>query len=200
MKISELAAESGVPLATVKFYLREGLLMPGQAVSRTQADYDQEHVARVKLVKTLSQQPGFSYQLIGRILDLVADEERPAPQRLGEAMAQLPPGPGTADDIPRARALAKELDLALDESSSCVSHLEAALAAPDDVGLPCSTERFQVYWRHIRDLAEFEVKGVAGESSAAASLQHAVVGTAIYEPVLLALRRLAHQQVYSGEL
>ena len=32
-------ARSGVPLATVKYYLREGLLMPGASIGATQADY-----------------------------------------------------------------------------------------------------------------------------------------------------------------
>ena len=51
MRISELASRSGVPPATVKYYLREGLLHPGRALSRTQADYDASHVDRVRLVR-----------------------------------------------------------------------------------------------------------------------------------------------------
>ena len=34
MRISELAATTGVPVHTLKYYLREGLLMPGEATSR----------------------------------------------------------------------------------------------------------------------------------------------------------------------
>ena len=35
MKISELSAATDVPVATLKYYLREGLLPPGEALSRT---------------------------------------------------------------------------------------------------------------------------------------------------------------------
>ncbi len=51
MRISELVARSGVPLATVKYYLREGLLMPGETTSATQARYDEQHVRRLALVR-----------------------------------------------------------------------------------------------------------------------------------------------------
>ena len=40
MKISELSSRSGVPVATVKFYLREGLLAAGEKSSQNQASYD----------------------------------------------------------------------------------------------------------------------------------------------------------------
>ncbi len=56
MRISELAARTGVPLATVKYYLREGLLMPGHATSATQAQYDDSHVRRLGLVRALAAQ------------------------------------------------------------------------------------------------------------------------------------------------
>ncbi|HET7822095.1 MAG TPA: MerR family transcriptional regulator, partial [Ornithinibacter sp.] len=49
MRISELSQASGVPLPTVKYYLREGLLMPGEATSRTRAEYGPAHVERVRL-------------------------------------------------------------------------------------------------------------------------------------------------------
>ena len=37
MRISALAQATGLPVATVKYYLREGLLHPGVATSATQA-------------------------------------------------------------------------------------------------------------------------------------------------------------------
>ena len=37
MRISALAAAAGLPVATVKYYLREGLLQSGVATSATQA-------------------------------------------------------------------------------------------------------------------------------------------------------------------
>ena len=56
MRISELASRAGVPLPTVKYYLREGLLMPGRVTSATQAQYDDRHVRRLGLVRALAAQ------------------------------------------------------------------------------------------------------------------------------------------------
>jgi len=73
MRISALAAEAGLPLATVKFYLREGLLHPGIATSATQASYDESHVRRLRLIRALTGSVGLSVQQTRLILELVDD-------------------------------------------------------------------------------------------------------------------------------
>ena len=45
MRLAELSERSGVSTATIKYYLREGLLQPGRRVTATQAEYDEEHCA-----------------------------------------------------------------------------------------------------------------------------------------------------------
>lgn len=44
MRLSELSKQSGVTTATIKYYLREGLLPPGERVTATQAEYDESHL------------------------------------------------------------------------------------------------------------------------------------------------------------
>ncbi|MFI8354714.1 MerR family transcriptional regulator [Streptomyces cyaneofuscatus] len=51
MRLAELSERSGVPTATVKYYLREGLLPAGRRVSATQAEYDEGHLRRLRLVR-----------------------------------------------------------------------------------------------------------------------------------------------------
>ena len=41
MRISELSTRSGVPVPTIKYYLREGLVPEGARSSPTQAEYDE---------------------------------------------------------------------------------------------------------------------------------------------------------------
>jgi hypothetical protein len=55
MRLSELSERSGVSIATIKYYLREGLLAPGRRVSATTADYDESHLRRLRLVRALIQ-------------------------------------------------------------------------------------------------------------------------------------------------
>lgn len=54
MRISDLSKQGGAPIATIKFYLREGLLPPGEPTAKNQADYTPAHVARVRLIRTLT--------------------------------------------------------------------------------------------------------------------------------------------------
>ena len=58
MRISELAEVSGVPLATVKYYLREGLLPPGRSVTARLSEYDDEHLRRLRLLRALREVGG----------------------------------------------------------------------------------------------------------------------------------------------
>lgn len=197
MRVSELVAATGVPLATVKYYLREGLLMPGEASSPTQAEYGEQHVRRLALVKALA---GVGLPL-GKIRTIVGLVDRPADtvfETIGRALAALPPYP--ADDAvrvrdhPRARAVLERLGQVYDPSYPVVAQLERALAAAEDVGIPMTDERLDVYARHIRGIAEIDLELMPTDSPESA-IEYAVLGTAIYEPVLAALRRLAHQDI-----
>ncbi len=51
--MAELSGRTGVPIPTIKFYLREGLLPPGERTSPNQAQYGDEHARRLKLIRAL---------------------------------------------------------------------------------------------------------------------------------------------------
>src|SRR6478752_4591497 len=53
MRISELAGATGVTVPTIKYYLREGLLSEGARTSATQAEYGEDHVRRLRVVRAL---------------------------------------------------------------------------------------------------------------------------------------------------
>jgi DNA-binding transcriptional MerR regulator len=53
MRMAELSERSGVPIATIKYYLREGLLPQGTPVSATRADYGEAHLRRLRLIRAL---------------------------------------------------------------------------------------------------------------------------------------------------
>ncbi|GAA1255667.1 MerR family transcriptional regulator [Pseudonocardia aurantiaca] len=49
-----------MPIPTIKFYLREGLLPPGERTSPNQAQYGEEHARRLKLIRALVDVGGLS--------------------------------------------------------------------------------------------------------------------------------------------
>ncbi|KRC60598.1 MerR family transcriptional regulator [Agromyces sp. Root81] len=196
MRISALAAEAGLPVATVKYYLREGLLQPGTATSATQASYDESHVRRLRLVRALTGPVGLSVQQARAVLQLVDEPGDDLYSTLGRAVGTLPPdGARPADDAadpyPRARAALEALGQVYDPEFAAVAQLEGALAAADDAGMSITPERLAAYGRAAADLAAYDLERMPTEPRAA--VEYTVLGTALYEPVLLALRRLAHQ-------
>jgi len=199
MKISELAIATGVPLATIKLYQREGILMPGEPVNRTRSEYGQVHVERVGLIRTLAALPGYSYQLLRELFELIDDSRRSVPDRVAAAMQLLPSGNASDGNASLARAATQSLGIDLDEDTAVAPQLGAALAAAEAVGLSCSGERLEFYWSHMREIAEFELSGMAETSDPNAAVQYAIVGTAVYEHLILALRRLAHQHLFPRE-
>src|SRR5690348_11872470 len=68
MKVSELSRRSQVPLPTIKFYIREGLLPPGTRTGKNQAEYSEEHLERLALIRVLRDEAGLSVAAIGRSL------------------------------------------------------------------------------------------------------------------------------------
>jgi DNA-binding transcriptional MerR regulator len=84
LKISELADASGVPVATVRHYLREGLLPEPVKTSRNMAYYPPEFVQRIRLIKQLQEERFMPLRVIRDLLD----REDAEPERL-RAMIEL---------------------------------------------------------------------------------------------------------------
>jgi DNA-binding transcriptional MerR regulator len=190
LRISELARTSGVPVATVKYYLREGLLHDGELTSATQARYDESHVARLRLVRSLLGPGGLS---IARARDVLAAIDEPPPDALdllGVAAAavrrptQVRPHAGVHSLMERWGWPVHEKD--------CGEHqvLADALEALDGAGFDPPAGILDVYARAMDDVAAAELAGVPRDSVAAA-VRYVVLGVVLQEPVLLALRRLA---------
>lgn len=194
MRISELSEVTGVPLPSLKFYLREGLLMPGVATSATRAQYDETHVRRVRVIRALTETAGLS---VARARDVLRIIDQPGDNlfaALGHAVSALPPEPVRRDDYPRARRMLERLGYWYDPEYPAVAQFEAALEAAESAGMPLSDERLDEYAAGVRRIAEYDIEHVPPGGGAEA-VEYSVLGTALYEPVLVALRRLAHQDI-----
>jgi DNA-binding transcriptional MerR regulator len=107
LKISELAERSGVPVATVRHYLREGLLPEPVRTSRNMAYYPPEFVERIGVIKQLQEERFMPLRVIRDLLE----REDAEPDRL-RAMIEL-------EDRILERALAGERErIAADEVRS----------------------------------------------------------------------------------
>ncbi|WP_280212428.1 MerR family transcriptional regulator [Nocardia cyriacigeorgica] len=200
MLMSELAARTGVPVPTIKYYLREGVLMPGRATSATRAEYGEPHVKRIALVKALSGH-GLALAKIKTIVGLIDAPEETLLTALGAATSALPPSPesGTDTELPRARAAFAILGRPLPADLPAAAQLEQALADAEAAGLPMTEDRLRAYAPHITAIAAFEIDRMPLDSPAAA-IEYSVLGTVLYEPILAALRRITHAELTAQRL
>jgi DNA-binding transcriptional MerR regulator len=74
LRMGELAEASGVPVPTIKHYLREGLLPEPVQTSRNMAYYPPEFVDRIKLIKQLQEERFMPLRAIKSVLE--EDPER----------------------------------------------------------------------------------------------------------------------------
>ena len=194
MRISELARAADVPLATVKFYLREGLLPQGERTSATQARYGQAHLERLRLVRALTGPGGLSLAAVRRVVEAIESPPEHLHDLLGVASAAVT-APVAPHDHAAVHALLESWGWEV-QGEDCASHdqLAAELQALDDAGFTLPDGALEAYRRHMEDIAALEVDSVPTESATAA-VRHVVLGTVLVEPLLLTLRRMAHQEL-----
>ncbi len=191
MRMSELSRTSGVTVATIKYYLREGLLHEGERTSATQACYDQSHLARLGLVRALLGVGGLS---IAAAKNVLAELDHPAESvhdLLGSVTHQLLPDAREDIDLTEAKSLIDKLGWWFDpDYDEQLRPLADALAGIRSAGFDLSERELIDYGRAMHEIAADEVARVPTESQAA-MVRYVLLGIVLVEPLLLALRRLA---------
>jgi len=92
MKISELSRRSGVPTSTIKFYIRSGLVPTGELSHRNQAQYGEEHLKRVDLIRALRDIAGLPLDVVQAVLEQT-DKPWGEGDPVGAALQAIYPSP-----------------------------------------------------------------------------------------------------------
>ena len=195
MRISELSEATGVPVHTLKYYLREGILMPGRATSRTRAEYGDEHVGRVRLVRALVEQGGVAIAGVRAILGAL-DAPPPSQHDLyGVAACAMPATAADHPVDPIAIALVEELGWQVAPDAPALRSLSAAVRAAEAAGVGLSPALLREYAEAMLAVADVDLSVAERAGSAQEALRTVVVGTVMVDPVLVALRRVAQEAV-----
>lgn len=197
MRLAELSARSGLSTATIKYYLRVGLLPLGATQSSTWASYDESHLRRLRLVRALTDVAGQSLEQVRGVVDAV-DASGSDHQARGVAQWSLSPAlarePSTTSEK-RVDELLSRQGWELATNSPHRRTLAAALDTLDELDFAATDEVLDTYARALESVAEIEVARVAAETEPILAAERLVIGTLLYEPVLLTLRRMAHEAV-----
>lgn len=205
MRLSELSERSGITTATIKYYLREGLLPPGQRVSATRAEYDETHLRRLRLVRALLQVGRLPVATAREVLGHVDDESLGRTIRLGAALWALPHSPEPDEEAPETATAAAEVERLLDRlgwstaqevGSLSPSHrsLVASLATLIRLGYPCRGDYLADHARLMHEAAVRDLDMMETYATQSEQVEMAVASAVLFEPLMAALRRLAQEE------
>jgi DNA-binding transcriptional MerR regulator len=196
MRISDLSASSGVSLPTLKFYLREGLLQPGESTGRNQAAYDERHLRRLRLVRALTEVGNLSLKEVKAVLDAADDPTLPIHELLGVAQYALePPSPSAIEASAAATvdAAIEMLGWRVSDDAPARRSIAHAVEVLRSLGWSVDPADLVRYAKAVDRLAESEVAISDGAIDRERLVERMVVGSVVFEAILTAFRRLAQE-------
>jgi len=199
MLVSELAERADVPLATVKYYLREGLLPPGDVVGPRRAEYDESHVQRLRILRLLREIGGVPVSSLLVVMDALDDEDLPIHDvmTLTADVISAGPEPGAQDSA--SLAIVDEVietmgwDGLRAESVDRL-RLAALVAALNGPGpLVASVDVLRYYAGVADELARTEVRHIDYTRDRTDLLEEMITGSVLFGQIFGLLRQMGQE-------
>lgn len=198
MRIAELSRRSGVPVATIKYYLREGLLPAGELTSPNQARYSDDHLHRLRLVRAMVELGGLSIAAVREVLGALDDPEKSLHKAMGTISAAVaPPDLGADDEVAheQVRAFLKRQGWVCRPTSYAFKALVGVLATAREVGHERFADLLDGFAAAARPLAEADLGYALGAGTKDEALESVVVGTVLGDAAMAAVRALARREL-----
>jgi DNA-binding transcriptional MerR regulator len=200
MRIAELSSRSGVPIPTIKYYLREGLLPPGERTLPNQAQYEDAHLRRLKLVRALVDVGGLSIAAAREVLSRMDSPGTTALDTLGKAQYSITARRDHVEDEAWERA-GKEVDDLIAKrgwrvkaSNPTRQTLAEVLATLYRLGHDDYVSGLlDRYAETTEELAATEIEVLGRRHDVDSMAEAVVVWTVLGDALLAALRRLAQE-------
>jgi len=200
MRISELARRSGVPVPTIKYYLRENLLPAGSPTAPNQAVYDEVHLRRLRLIRILIGLGRCSVLATRELLGVLEDGRMTRGDLLAATHARL--GPATLASIDEedrrvaageVAALVQRLGWQVCPDAPALGRLADVVAALRTLDLPDRHGALERYAEVANRLAEGDLRAIAAPQDGADAREAVVVATVLGEAMLYAVYALARE-------
>jgi DNA-binding transcriptional MerR regulator len=200
MRIAQLSRDSGVSVPTIKYYVREGLLESGELTSHNQAQYDDSHVRRLRLIRALAEVGGLSIAAIRQLLTAATAPDTTLHDALGEAQYAITPRyEYQASDVSRQAAAQHAAELIsrrgwdIRSDSPARELLTSVLAALRDLGQDDLLVLADAYAAPAEQIAAADLAAILGRPALDSQLEGLIIGTVLGDTLLASLRRLAEE-------
>lgn len=199
MRIGELSRQTQVPVPTIKYYQREGLLPPGERGRPNQVSYDEVHVRRLRLVRALVEVAALPIARIRELLGVLDAPGMALHDVLGAAQRSLPapaePAEGEAwkEAQQRVDELIERRGWRVGTRNPGRAAAAAVLAAWQELGWPDPADLLDGYAEGVEQVAAADLAAVARRGTVEEMVQVVVIGTLLGDALVAALRRLAQE-------
>ena len=196
--MAELSTTSDVPVATIKYYLREKLLPAGESETANQARYDSTHLDRLRLIRALIEVGGLSVASARSVLEVIdSDASLPETFAVAQRSVSVAIAPGDLDPADLDRI--DELLVGWHVSPSNPGRLACArvLSAFRGVGQTDDRGWFARYAEAALLIAAADLDEIESRPDRAAKAETVVVGTVLGDALISGLRRAAQEHITS---
>jgi DNA-binding transcriptional MerR regulator len=199
--MSELSERSGLPVASIKYYQREALLHFGEHTSANQAQYDESHVDRLRLVRALIEVGGLSVASAKAVLAAIDNTAMPLDWAFGIAQRAASKALPALEAEPSAEAQQRVSQL-IDERGWQVTSVNPGrmivarvLETYEAMGHSELIASLPVYTDAALIIAQADLTAVAASAERAAMTETVVVGTVLGDTLFAGLRRIAQEHL-----
>jgi DNA-binding transcriptional MerR regulator len=195
MLLSELAERADVPLATVKYYLREGLLPAGEVTGPRRAEYDDSHLRRLRVLRLLREVGGVPVTSLRQVVDALEDATLPVHDVMTLVADVITAGPTIAADPVSLEIVDDVLATAGWDGVRAESmdrlRLAALISLLNGPGPLDATRELLSFYAGVADrLARAEVALVDPSTERSRLLEQMVTGSVVYGQVFELLRQI----------
>ena len=197
MKLSELAESSGASASTLKHWIRVGVLPAGRLKNKTTAVYEQSHLDRALLIRTMREDHGASLDEVRTITELIDDAATPTIEVMNACQAfiwGIPADVATDPSYEPFRQRTHELMRRRGwrgYPGAAERGLAHALAVASEVGLDYDVDVLMDYADAVEPLASNHIAALGPGSADVIARRMLAVVTARARQ-LLAISNLAH--------
>jgi DNA-binding transcriptional MerR regulator len=199
MRMSQLSRSSGVPIASIKYYLREGLLPAGERSSANQSDYTDEHVKRLRLIRALIDVGGISIATARTVLSIVDNPDTPLGYVLGAAQ-QASSNASTFEPVLEPTNGTRVVDAFIEKAGWMVasdnpgrSGAARVIDSYERIGQPDLALIPEGYAKASELIARVDLDWVANSRGITSKAETVIVGTVLGDALLASLRRMAQE-------
>lgn len=194
MRMAELARRSELSVATIKYYLREGLLQQGRRTSVNQAVYGDDHLSRLRLIRALTTVAGLPLSKVRDVVEAVNGESS-----VLDAMA-VTQDVLLGESAPKAVEAAPILDRVIAERGwlcePASPAYQAAVSAVDELhaeDLSAILDRLGHYAQAAEMVGRTDLEAIGAAQHVEEKIRGVVLGSVLRRPLLDALVLLAQQ-------